>query len=173
MDDEPIIRMDLKELLQELGYEVVGEASTIRDMLVVVKRSVPDVVLMDINLPDGNALTVAKDIAEEVALVVITAYADRRFVDMAKRSGVVGYLVKPFSKEDVYTAIEIATNSYREIRITKEKLRNRKLIERAKGIVMQELSVSEDRAYRYLQKLSMDTGRSMKSIAEEIIRKYG
>ncbi len=173
VDDEPIIRMDLKEILKELGYEVVGEASAVKEMLSLIDDVVPDVVLMDINLSDGNALTVAKDVAKKAALVVITAYANKEFIEMAKDAGVVGYLVKPFGKEDVYTAVEIAVHSYRKLRVTEERLENRKLIERAKGIIMQKLSISESKAYRYLQKLSMDSGKSMKSIAEEIIGRYG
>lgn len=180
-DDEPIIRMDLKEMLTNLGYLVVGEAGDGRSVVNMARELRPDLVIMDIKMPDMDGIEAARILTqEEIAPVIfLTAYSQKELVDQAKEAGVVAYLVKPFRESDLAPAIEIALARFEQFRALKkevadlkEALETRKLVERAKGILMDTQGLSEAEAFRRIQKLSMDTRKPMKEVAEAIILAY-
>ena len=178
-DDEPISRMDITEILGEAGYTVVGEASDGFDAVEMCRKHGPDLVLMDIKMPLLDGLKAARIIRDEKlagAVLLLTAYSGKEFVDQAKAVGVAGYLVKPVSEASLLPMIEVAVSQAGTIsrmeadmaRVT-EQLENRKLIEKAKGILMASEKISEDEAFRRIRKLSMDKQRPMKDIAKIII----
>ncbi|MGL5973391.1 MAG: ANTAR domain-containing response regulator [Oscillospiraceae bacterium] len=180
-DDEPIIRMDLREFLEEEGFDVIGEVSDGFDAIEVCKNLKPDVVLMDINMPllDGNSA--AKVIFEEgycETIIILSVYNEREFLDKSKQTGASGYLVKPIDEKSLLTTIEIAfERGLQSKKIKKdlfkvnEKLENRKIIEKAKGVVMEDQGTSENNAYEYIRKLSQTKQMSMKKVAELILIK--
>lgn len=176
-DDEAVVRMDLREMLEESGYTVVGEAGNGKRALELGKELKPDLAILDIRMPEMNGLEVGEMLMEEgVATLILTAYTDREFIERAKEIGVLAYLVKPFSKENLIPAIEMAIARFRELQelrkevsSLKEALEARKLVERAKGLVMKHFGISEEDAYRYLQKRSMEYRKSLKEVAEAII----
>ena len=177
-DDESIIRMDLKTLLEEMGHDVVGEAADGQKALEMTRSLKPDVVIMDIKMPVMDGLDAAKIISEEkiAAVVLLTAYSDKDLIERAKEAGVFGYLVKPFQESDLVPAIEIALSRYLEMHDLEstvgdleQKLETRKVVDRAKGILMDKLKMSEADAFRRIQQQSMNQRRSMKEIAEAII----
>ncbi|GAA0179880.1 ANTAR domain-containing response regulator [Clostridium sediminicola] len=178
-DDEPITRIDLREILEEADYEVVGEASDGFDAVELCKNHMPDLVLMDIKMPLLDGINASKIIMEEElanSIILLTAYSGKEFIQKAKEAGVMGYLVKPIDDKSLLPAIEIALSKGKEIRKMKkdiieanESLEARKKIERAKGILMRKNCMSEEEAYRNIRKLSMNKRVSMKKIAEIII----
>jgi AmiR/NasT family two-component response regulator len=177
-DDESIIRMDLKTLLEEMGHEVVGEATDGQKALEMTRSLRPDVVIMDIKMPVMDGLDAAKIISEEkiAPVVLLTAYSDKDLIERAKDAGVFGYLVKPFQESDLMPAIEIALSRYLEVHDLEstvgdleQKLETRKLVDRAKGILMDKLKMSEADAFRRIQQQSMNQRKSMKEIAEAVI----
>ncbi len=177
-DDESIIRMDLKTLLEEMGHVVVGEAPDGRKALELTRALKPDVVIMDIKMPVMDGLDAAKAIAEEkiAPVVLLTAYSQKDLVERAKQAGVFAYLVKPFQESDLMPAIEIAVSRYLEMQdletalgSLEEKLETRKIVDRAKGILMDKHKLSESEAFRRIQQQSMNQRRTMKEIAEAII----
>lgn len=177
-DDEAIIRMDLKTTLEEMGHEVVGEAVDGAKAIEVTRALRPDVVIMDIKMPVLDGLDAAKVISEEkiAPVVLLTAYSDNELVERAKDAGVFGYLVKPFKESDLLPAIEIAISRYLEMQELEstvsdleEKLETRKLVDRAKGILMDKYKISEAEAFRRIQQQSMNQRRPMKEIAQAII----
>ena len=177
-DDESIIRMDLKTLLEEMGHEVAGEAADGQKALELTRSLKPDVVIMDIKMPVMDGLDAAKIIAEEkiAPVVLLTAYSQKDLIERAKEAGVFGYLVKPFQESDLMPAMEIAISRYLEMHELEStvgdlegKLETRKIVDRAKGILMEKLSMSEADAFRRIQQQSMNQRRSMKEIAEAII----
>jgi AmiR/NasT family two-component response regulator len=180
-DDEPIIRMDLKEMLTNLGYLVVGEAGDGRSVVNMARELRPDLVIMDIKMPDMDGIEAARILTQEdiAPVIFLTAYSQKELVDQAKEAGVVAYLVKPFRESDLAPAIEIALARFEQFRALKkevadlkEALETRKLVERAKGILMDTQGLSEAEAFRRIQKLSMDTRKPMKEVAEAIILAY-
>ncbi|MCS7286608.1 MAG: response regulator [Anaerolineae bacterium] len=180
-DDEPIIRMDLKEMLTSLGYLVVGEAGDGRSVVNMSRELRPDLVIMDIKMPDMDGIEAARILTQEdiAPVIFLTAYSQKELVDQAKEAGVVAYLVKPFRESDLAPAIEIALARFEQFRALKkevadlkEALETRKLVERAKGILMDTQGLSEAEAFRRIQKLSMDTRKPMKEVAEAIILAY-
>ncbi len=180
-DDEPIIRMDLKEMLTHLGYLVVGEAGDGRSVVNMARELRPDLVIMDIKMPDMDGIEAARILTQEdiAPVIFLTAYSQKELVDQAKEAGVVAYLVKPFRESDLAPAIEIALARFEQFRALKkevadlkEALETRKLVERAKGILMDTQGLSEAEAFRRIQKLSMDTRKPMKEVAEAIILAY-
>lgn len=182
-DDEPISRMDLKELLTEGGYTVVAEVSDGFDAVENCKLYHPDLVLFDIKMPFLDGLAAAKIIYEEEladTIIMLTAYSEREFVEQAKDYGVSGYLVKPIDEKSLIPNIELVVAQSKEMkRLRKdmakvsERLANRSIIEKAKGQVMQEQNLSEQEAYHYIRKLSQLKGLSMRRVAEMILVKGG
>lgn len=177
-DDESIIRLDLKTLLEEMGHIVVGEAADGQKALELTRALKPDVVLMDIKMPVMDGLDAAKIISEEKIspVVLLTAYSQKDLIERAKEAGVFGYLVKPFQESDLIPAIEIAISRYHEMQDLEssvgdleQKLETRKIVDRAKGILMDKYGISEADAFRKIQQQSMNQRRSMKEIAEAII----
>lgn len=177
-DDESLIRMNLKETLIGLGYLVVGEAGDGTSVIHLARELRPDLVLMDIKMPKLDGIQAAKVLTEEkiAPVLLLTAYSDRELVERAREAGVVNYIVKPFRDAELLPAIEIALARYqeflemdREIRDLKETLDTRKLVERAKGILMDTQGLKEAEAFRKIQQLSMNTRKSMKEIAQAIL----
>ncbi len=181
-DDEAIIRLDLKTLLEEMGHEVVGEAADGQKALDLARTLRPDVVIMDIRMPVMDGLDAAKIIADEkiAPVVLLTAYSQKDLIERAKEAGVFAYLVKPFQESDLMPAIEIALARYLEMQELEttvgdleEKLETRKIVDRAKGILMDKYQMSEADAFRRIQQQSMNQRRSMKEIAEAIVIAHG
>lgn len=177
-DDESIIRMNLKETLVGLGYLVVGEAGDGVSVINLSRELRPDLVLMDIKMPKLDGIQAAKILTEEkiAPVLLLTAYSDRELVERAKEAGVVNYIVKPFREAELLPAIEIAMARYDEflemdqqVADLKETLDTRKLVERAKGILMDAQGLKEAEAFRKIQQLSMNTRKSMKEIAQAIL----
>ena len=182
-DDEPISRMDLKELLSEGGYTVLSEVSDGFDAVEQCKLYHPDLVILDIKMPFLDGISAAKIIYEEEladTIIMLTAYSEREFVEQAKGYGVSGYLVKPIDEKSLVPSIELAVARSRELkRLRKdmakvsERLESRSVIEKAKGIIMQEQGMTEQEAYDYIRKLSLDKHLSMRRVAEIILVKNG
>lgn len=177
-EDESIVRMDLREMLTNLAYLVVGEAADGRSAVNLARELKPDLVIMDIKMPDMNGIEAAKVLTEErlAPVVLLTAFSQRDLVEQAREAGVVAYIVKPFREADLGPAIEIALARFEELRALekevvdlKETLETRKLVDRAKGLLMDKQGLSEADAFRKIQKMSMNTRRPMKEIAEAII----
>ena len=177
-DDESIICMDLREMLNNLGYLVVGEAGDDQSAVNLARELKPDVVLMDIKMPDMDGIEAAKILTSEriAPVVLLTAFSQRDLVERAKEAGVVGYLVKPIQEADLAPAIEIALSRFREFReLEKEvdnledQLETRKLVDHAKGILMDTQRLTEAAAFRRIQKMSMNTRKAMREIAQAII----
>ena len=177
-DDESVIRSDLREMLTNLGYLVVGEVGDGQSAVNVARELKPDVVIMDIKMPDMDGIQAAKILTEEkiAPVLLLTAYSQRDLIDRAKEAGVVGYLVKPFREQEIVPAIEIALERFKEfaelekeIGNLRETLETRKLVDRAKGVLMDKQALTEAEAFRKIQKMSMNTRKPMKEIAEAII----
>ena len=177
-DDESIIRLDLKTLLEEMGHIVVAEAADGQRALELARSLKPDVVIMDIKMPVMDGLDAAKVIAQEkiAPVVLLTAYSQKDLIERAKEAGVYAYLVKPFQESDLLPAIEIAISRYLEqqdlesqLGDLEEKLETRKLVDRAKGILMDKYQMNESEAFRRIQQQSMNQRRTMKEIAEALI----
>ena len=177
-DDESVIRADLREMLTNLGYLVVGEVGDGQSAVNVARELKPDVVIMDIKMPDLDGIEAAKILTQEkvAPVLLLTAYSQRDLIDRAKEAGVVGYLVKPFREQEIVPAIEIALERFKEFRELekevgnlRETLETRKIVDRAKGLLMDQQGLSEAEAFRKIQKMSMNTRKPMKDIAEAII----
>lgn len=177
-DDESIIRMDLRETLTALGYLVVGEVGDGLSAVNLARELKPDVVIMDIKMPDLDGIAAAKILTEEkiAPVLLLTAFSQQELVEGAKEAGVVGYIVKPFRESELGPAIEVALARFREFRVLekentdlKDQMETRKLVERAKGVLMDSRGLKEAEAFRRIQKLSMDTRKSMREIAEAIL----
>ena len=177
-DDESIVRMDLKEMLTTLNYLVVGEVGDGQSAVNLARELRPDVVLMDIKMPDMDGIEAAKILTEEqiAPVVLLTAYSQKDLVDRAKEAGVVGYLVKPFKEADLLPAIEVALARFsefkqmnQEVHDLQDALETRKVVDRAKGILMDAQGLEEQEAFRRIQKMSMNTRKPMKEVAEAII----
>lgn len=177
-DDEAIIRMGLRTMLEERGYQVVGEAGDGKRVLDLVEKMRPDLVFLDIKMPGLDGLAVAQQLAEthSVPVILLTAYGERSLVDRARQAGVMGYLMKPLRETDLEPAIEVALARFRDLRslaeeITdlQETLETRKLVERAKGVLMQRLGLSEEDAYLRIQRAGRTSRRSMKEIAQQVL----
>jgi response regulator NasT len=177
-DDETIILMDLREMLANLGYLVVGEANDGQSAVNMARELRPDLVVMDIKMPAMDGIEAAKVLTEEkiAPVLLLTAYSQEDLIERAREAGVVGYLVKPFRESNLAPAIEITLARFdefqavqKEVEDLKEALETRKLVDRAKGILMDAQGMSEQEAFRRIQKMSMNTRRPMKAIAEAII----
>ena len=177
-DDEPIIRLDLRKMLEDLGYDVVAEAGDGQKALEAARTLEPDIVILDIKMPPPDGIDCAKTITEEkiAPVILLTAYSQVDLVNRAKEAGVFSYLVKPFRESDLLPAIEIAISRWQEFlelekesRDLEDKLETRKAVDRAKGILMDQYSLKEQEAFRRIQLQSMNTRKSMREIAEAII----
>ena len=183
VDDEPIIRMDLREILESKGYQVVGEAADGFDAVELCRTHEPDLVLLDIKMPLMDGLSAAQIIHEQGlagAIVLLTAYSESSYIEGAKESGVSGYLVKPVDEKALGPCIELAMARSGEIKALKtdvekanERLETRKVVEKAKGYLMETNHVSEEEAYEYIRKMSKLKNVSMKRIAEILLMKCG
>jgi response regulator NasT len=170
--------MDLKEMLTSLGYVVVGEAGDGRSAVHLARELRPDLVIMDIKMPDLDGIDAAGLLTQEAIapVLLLTAYSDKDLIERAKEAGVVGYVVKPFRETDLAPAIEVAMARYREFRTMRSELSSvqdtletRKLVERAKGLLMDTQGLKEAEAFRKIQKLSMNTRKTMREVAEAIL----
>ena len=177
-EDEAISRMDLREMLENLGYSVVGEAGDGVAAVNLARTLKPDLVIMDIKMPGLDGISAAESLSQErvAPVLLLTAYSDREFVDRAVDAGVMGYLVKPFAEQQLKPAIEVALERWREVRQiqhdldqTQDQLETRKLVERAKGVLMDSQNLKEAEAFRRIQRLSMNSRKSMREVAEAIL----
>ena len=177
-DDESLIRMDLREMLTQLGYLVVGEAGDGQSAVNLARELKPDAVIMDIKMPDLDGIEAARILTHErvAPVLLLTAYSDIELIARAREAGVAGYLVKPFRESDLAPAIEIALARFgefreleREVGDLQDTLETRKLVDRAKGILMDTQSLTEAEAFRRIQKMSMNTRKAMREVAEAII----
>jgi response regulator NasT len=177
-EDEALIRLDLREMLQEEGYEVVGEAADGEQAVTLAAELVPDLVICDVKMPKMDGITAAAQIASKriAPVVILTAFSQRDLIERARDAGAMAYLVKPFQKRDLFPAIEMATSRFAEIRALesevtnlRERLEARKLIERAKGVLMSEHRMSEPEAFRWIQRAAMDNRTSMRAVAELVL----
>lgn len=177
-DDESIIRMDLREMLTNLGYLVVGEVGDGRSAVNLARELKPDIVVMDIKMPDMDGIEAAAILTEEkiAPVLLLTAFSQKELVDRATEAGVAGYIVKPFRESDLGPAIEVALARFSEfsqleseVGNLQEALETRKVVDRAKGILMDTQSLKEAEAFRKIQKMSMNTRRPMREVAEAII----
>ncbi len=177
-EDEAIIRLDLKELLEEEGYEVVGETGRGDEAVELVRKLRPNLAILDIKMPGMDGLSAARHIAGErlAAVLILTAFSQRDLVEQARDAGALAYLVKPFQKSDLIPAIEVALGRHsemlsleRELGDLAERLEARKLIDRAKGRLMDEHSLSEQQAWRFLQTNAMDRRLKVHEVAKLVI----
>ncbi len=178
-EDEALIRLDLKEMLEEDGYVVVGEASDGEAAVKLTESLRPDLVMMDIKMPGLDGISAAERItAEHMApVVILTAFSQRDLVLRARDAGAMAFLVKPFTKADLVPAIEIAVSRFQEfaaleseVSNLKERLEVRKLLDRAKGLLQAEQGMTEAEAFRWIQKSSMDRRMTMRAVAEEVLQ---
>jgi two-component system, response regulator PdtaR len=177
-EDEAIIRLDLKEMLQEEGLEVVGEAADGDAAIRLAREQRPDLVIMDIKMPGIDGLGAAERIVEEglAAVLIVTAFSQRDLVRRAAKAGAMGYVVKPFQKNDLMPALEMALTRQAELNELKaeakdlaRRLEARKLLDRAKGKLMDERGLSEAEAFRFIQKRAMDRRLPLAAVAGEIL----
>lgn len=177
-DDEALIRLDLREMLTEAGHEIVDEAANGQEAVQLAQELHPDIVIMDVKMPVMDGLTAAQQITEaEIApVLLLTAYSQQDIVARATEAGVIAYLVKPVREQQLFPAVEVAVSRFRawkelgrELDELKESLATRKLVDRAKGILMTAHKMTEQEAYRKMQQFSMAKRISLKKLAEEII----
>jgi len=177
-DDEPIIRLDLRKTLENMGHQVVGEAGDGAKAIDAARELKPDIIILDIKMPEMDGIDAAKIITTEgiAPVLLLTAYSQKDLVDRAKDAGVFAYLIKPFKEADLLPAMEIAISRYEEfveleneVSDLENKLDTRKSVDRAKGILMDQYGLKEQEAFRRIQVQSMNTRKSMREIAEAII----
>ncbi len=177
-DDDPIIRLDLKQMLESLGYMVIAEAEDGQQAINLAQSKQPDICVLDVKMPIRDGIDVATFLSENgiAPAVLLTAYSDTVLIQRAKEAGVFGYLTKPFKPSDLSPAIEVARSRFeqnqvltREVNSLQERLETRKLIEKAKGALMKRESIGEAEAYRRIQTQAMNQRLSMKEVAEAII----
>ncbi|MBH5334336.1 response regulator [Streptomyces pactum] len=177
-EDEALIRLDLKEMLEEEGYTVVGEAGDGETAVALAQEHRPDLVIMDVKMPVLDGISAAERIAADgiAPVLMLTAFSQRELVERARDAGAMAYLVKPFSKSDVVPAIEMAVSRFAELKALEkevadlaQRLETRKLVDRAKSILQTQYGLTEPAAFRWIQKTSMDRRLSMRQVAEAVI----
>ncbi len=177
-EDETLIRLDIVEMLQDAGYEVVAEADNGQRAVELAREHRPDLVLMDVKMPVLDGITAAEQIVSDriAPVVLLTAFSQRELVERAREAGAMAYVVKPFTVDDLVPAIEIAISRAeeiaaleREVSDMKEQFATRKLVERAKSLLTTKMGLTEPEAFRWIQKTSMDRRLSMREVAEAII----
>ena len=177
-EDEALIRMDIVETLQEGGYDVVGEAANGEEAIAVARALKPDVVVMDIKMPIMDGITAAETIVRErlAPVVLLTAFSQTELVERARDAGAMAYVVKPFTPADLLPAVEIARSRHAEMRALEleiadisERMETRKRVERAKGLLMENMQLNEPEAFRWIQKTSMDRRLTMCEVADAVL----
>ena len=177
-EDDAIIRLDLRETLEEEGYTVVGDTGRGDEMIELVAATNPEVVILDIKMPGMDGIEVARCIAEShgAAVVILTAFSQREFVDQAIEAGALAYLVKPFQRSELVPAVEIARARHREMRAITDlaqtlanRLEDRKTIDRARGVLMDEVGLSETDAFRFIQQAAMNERANMADVARQVL----
>lgn len=177
-EDEAIIRLDLKETLEEEGYEVVGETGRGDEAVQLVRDHEPDLVILDIKMPGLDGLAAAREIAGErrAAVLILTAFSQRDLVDEARDSGALAYLVKPFERSELIPAVEVALGRFKEMKALadhsvslEEQLETRKIVDRAKGRLMDDHGMGEHQAFSFIQKRAMSERVTMRVVAQRVI----
>jgi len=177
-EDEALIRLDLKEMLEEEGYVVTGEAADGETAITLTQSLRPDLVILDVKMPVLDGISAAERIAADhlAPVVILTAFSQRELVERARDAGAMAYLVKPFTKADLVPAIEIAVSRFQEISALesevgtlRDRLEVRKLLDRAKGLLQAERGITEAEAFRWIQKTSMDRRMTMRAVSEEVL----
>ena len=177
-EDEAIIRLDLKESLEAEGYAVIGETGRGDEAIDLVRMLEPDLIILDIKMPGMNGIDAAKVISDEglAAVILLSAFSQQDLIKEASNAGVLAYLVKPFQRSDLVPSIELALGRFEEISglkqeavMLRESLETRKLVDRAKGLLIDNYGLKESDAYRYLQKKAMEDRTTMKAVAEDIL----
>jgi AmiR/NasT family two-component response regulator len=177
-EDEAIIRLDLQETLEEEGYEVVGSTGRGDEAVSLVRELMPDLAILDIKMPGMDGITAAKEIAggRWAAVLILTAFSQRDLVEQARDAGAIGYLVKPFQKSDLVPAIEVAIGRFSELRALEqevhsleEQLATRRIVERAKGMLMDRHGLPENEAFSFIQQTAMRQRAKMRKVAEQIL----
>ena len=177
-EDEALIRMDLAEMLAEEGYDVVGQAGDGEKAVELTESERPDLVILDVKMPKLDGIAAAERIAAQriAPVVILTAFSQRNLVERARDAGAMAYLVKPFTKDDLVPAIEMAVSRFaeltaleREVADLAESLATRKVVDRAKGILQKELGLSEPESFRWIQKTAMDLRLSMRQVADGVV----
>jgi len=180
-EDEAIIRMDLVEMLREAGYNVIGEAANGREAISLARHLKPDLAILDVKMPEIDGISAAELIVSEklAAVLMLTAFSQRELVERARDAGAMAYLVKPFSISDLTPAIEMALGRYAQIQALEaevgelgERLEARKLVDRAKGVLMANLGITEPEAFKWIQKAAMDQRSSMSAVSEGVLAHY-
>ncbi|NMO05008.1 response regulator [Gordonia sp. TBRC 11910] len=181
-EDDSLIRMDLIEMLREEGYDVVGEAPNGQVAVDLTTALTPDLVIMDIKMPVRDGIDAATEIAAKrlAPVVMLTAFSQRDFIEKARDAGAMAYLVKPFTKADLVPAIEVAVSRYQELSALEkevasigDRLETRKLVDRAKGLLMDKQSMSEPEAFSWIQRAAMDRRTTMKAVAQVVVETLG
>ena len=177
-EDEAIIRLDLRETLEEEGYEVVGETGRGDEAVQLVKEQQPDLAILDVKMPGMDGLTAAGQITADkgAAVLILTAFSQRDLIEKARDAGALAYLVKPFQKSELIPAVEVALGRFQEMKALADEnlsltgqLETRKVVDRAKGKLMDNHDMSEADAFRFLQKTAMDTRSTLKQVAQDVI----
>jgi response regulator NasT len=177
-EDEAIIRLDLREILQEQGYEVVGETGRGDEAVTLVREHAPDLAILDIRMPGMDGLAAAREITADgqAAVLILTAFSQRNLIEEARDAGALAYLIKPFTQTELVPAIEVALGRFKEMQAIKganasleEQLATRRVVDRAKGILMDDAGMKEADAFDFIQKTAMRERRKMKDVAQDII----
>jgi two-component system, response regulator PdtaR len=175
-EDEALIRMDLVEMLQEAGYEVIAQAGNGEEAIALALEHQPDLAILDVKMPILDGISAAEKIIATAPVLMLTAFSQRELIDRARDAGVMAYVVKPFTIGDLVPAIEIAISRHTqmqslalEVADLHERLETRKIIDRAKGILMKALNLSEPEAFSWIQRAAMDRRLSMKEVAQAVI----
>lgn len=177
-EDEAIIRLDLRETLEEEGYQVIGEAGRGDLALDLIRELKPDLAILDVKMPGMDGLEVARVIGDEkiCGVLVLTAFSQREIIEQARDAGALAYLVKPFQKSDLIPAIEVAIGRFRELQaltgqmeVLEEQLEARKIIDKAKGRLIDEFSMKEQEAFSFIQRTAMQDRSRMRDVAEKIL----
>ena len=175
-EDEALIRMDLVEMLQEAGYEVIAQATNGEEAIALATEHKPDLAILDVKMPVLDGISAAEKIISIAPVLMLTAFSQRELIERARDAGVMAYVVKPFSLDDLIPAIEIAISRHRQMKLLEkevadvyERLETRKVIDRAKGILMKAMNLSEPESYSWIQRTAMDRRISMKAVAEAVI----
>jgi response regulator NasT len=180
-EDESLIRMDIVETLGDLGFEVIAEAADGLEAVELAKAKLPDLIVMDIKMPNLDGISAAEQLQSmRIPIVLLTAFSQRELVERASEAGAMAYLVKPFSPNDLLPAIEIAWSRHQqivaleaEIADLSERFETRKLVDRAKGLLNEKMNLTEPEAFRWIQKASMDRRLTMHEVALTIIEQLG